>query len=319
MDLLKIIRQKGKVFAATESNEGIQAILIHLEVAEEHFKKAKTTGDYLYTDVIYRTNQAFEGALKEGYRVFTGRDPAKISPYEIEKYIDQNRVLKERVLSLFTNYRTEWRNKSTHDYQLFFSPQEALLAIVSISAFFSILLDEMIERYAHDQEQQDLRKRSYSLLPTVPNYHSLEFIEQCSQLIKQFVLDLQRSTGTALPSSYAFELLGKLTGFIAQADPAIVATTHKAIKYNNRRFSLDLVLEKNEKAVVVELRTATLEWRRRLREGIERMKLNLGSTEFSDGILCIVPHEQTKIESGVRTFQLDNKVIRIVVMHPCDH
>ncbi len=79
-----------------------------------------------------------------------GATHQEIPPFQIEKHLENEDLLKERVLNQFTNYRTEWRNKSTHDYQLFFASQEALLAIVSVSAFFNILLDQMLEKYSFD-------------------------------------------------------------------------------------------------------------------------------------------------------------------------
>ncbi|GJQ50946.1 MAG: hypothetical protein HKUEN01_33320 [Candidatus Kuenenia stuttgartiensis] len=109
--------------------------------------RAEKNGDnYLYNDVVYGCNQAFEGSLKEAYGIITGDDPNKIMPHQIEKYFEQNSVLRECVLTLFTNHRMAWRNKSTHDYKLYFSEHEAFLAIVNISEFIKILLDQMIEK-----------------------------------------------------------------------------------------------------------------------------------------------------------------------------
>ncbi|TOM29750.1 hypothetical protein CGH80_22565, partial [Vibrio parahaemolyticus] len=129
MDLLKIVKDKIIKFDGTDSKEGLEAVIHHIEIAERHFENGGKMDEYLYTDVIYRTNQAFEGALKEAFRSFSSNEPAKKTPAQIEKYLESNKVLKERVLEQFKNYRSEWRNKSTHDYKLFFSSQEALLAI----------------------------------------------------------------------------------------------------------------------------------------------------------------------------------------------
>jgi hypothetical protein len=124
MDVLQLIKTKAQLFDGTSSELGIQAIIHHIEISESHYVLGKSNGEHLYTDVIYRTNQAFEGALKEAYRVLTGSDPSKKSPNEIEKHFESSKLLKERVLAQFATYRTDWRNKSTHDYQLFFSSQD---------------------------------------------------------------------------------------------------------------------------------------------------------------------------------------------------
>ena len=76
-----------------------------------------------------------------------------MSPHEIEQSFEKGLILKERVLTFFENYRRDWRNTSTHDYMLCFSEQEAFLAIVNVCAFFNILLDQMIERKAYNQEK----------------------------------------------------------------------------------------------------------------------------------------------------------------------
>ena len=125
MDLLKLLKDKAEYFSTSEQDRGISSVVSHIEIAERHYEGGKSGDDYLFNDVVYRSNQAFEGALKEAYRIITGRDSSRITPHKIEKYLEQNNVLKERVLQLFTNNRTEWRNKSTHDYNLYFSEQEA--------------------------------------------------------------------------------------------------------------------------------------------------------------------------------------------------
>ena len=158
MDLLKLLKGKAEYFSASEDDRGVSSVVSHIEIAERHYENGKSGDDYLFNDVIYRSNQAFEGALKEAYRIIADKNPNKITPHKIEKYFEENDVLKERVLQLFTNYRTEWRNKSTHDYKLYFSEQEAFLAIVNISAFINILLEQMVEKQAYNKESEVLKK-----------------------------------------------------------------------------------------------------------------------------------------------------------------
>lgn len=138
MDLLKLVKDKCNYFSDTSTIQGLRSIISHIEIAERHFEKGKQGEDYLFTDVIYRSNQAYEGSLKEAYRVITDNQPEKLSTFQIEKYFENGTILKDRVLALFVNYRQEWRNKSTHDYTLYFSEQEAFLAIVNVYAFVTI-------------------------------------------------------------------------------------------------------------------------------------------------------------------------------------
>jgi len=315
MDLLSLIREKSKSFVDSEFYEGIEAVILHISVAESHLENAKKLGEYLYTDVIYRTNQAFEGALKEAYRVLAGKNPSGVSPFTIEQYLENKGLLRERVLAQFKNYRTEWRNAWTHDYQLFFTSQEALLAIVSISAFFSILLDQMVERYAHDQEKLKLRERSYSLARQVPNYAKLDFLDQCVELLKRFSIDIERDAqGSRYPSEY--EILGKLSGFISESDPSVSVTAEKVVRDAGRRLMLDLVLEKDNRSVIVELKRPSMEWRRRFREGLEQLKTYLVATGSDEGILFVPSLNRESIGVEKRTLELGNKKVRIVLIGP---
>lgn len=98
MDLLKLLKEKTSYFSNSIEDIGIINVVSHIEITEKHFEGGKSGEDYLFNDVIYRSNQAFEGALKEAYRIITGNDPMNITPYKIEQYFEESRILKERVL-----------------------------------------------------------------------------------------------------------------------------------------------------------------------------------------------------------------------------
>lgn len=286
MDLLRLIRSKIITFEGTTSQQGLEAVIHHIEIAENHFEQSKQLGEYLLTDVIYRTNHAFEGALKEAYRVLNGSDPSELTPYKIEKHLETAGVLKERVLSQLTNYRTEWRNKSTHDYQLFFSSQEAILAIVSISAFFSILLDQMIEKRFYNAEKAQLSNTARSLFSDVPNYESMSFFQQCVELVSHFSAQLRREESNK-GQMREYELLGKLWGFIAAADPQIQISTEKQIDHASGHLLVDMLLERGNESVILELKRSRQEWARRAREGVEQLRHYLIASKLSHGIVFI--------------------------------
>ena len=150
MDLVDTLRNKIQALGDEECVLGLKAVLLHIETAFRHLSRGQENGeDTAFTDSIYRTNQAFEGSVKEAYRVLADKDPGWKNPYEIETYLEKNGVFKPRVLSQLTTYRTEWRNPSTHDYKLNFDESEAFLAIISVSAFSCLLLDQITERVAY--------------------------------------------------------------------------------------------------------------------------------------------------------------------------
>lgn len=134
-------------------------VLIHIERAELHFNQARLKkDDQYYTDTIYRTNQAFEGILKEAYRVLAKKDPSKIRPYDIENYFEDNNIFNKRVKNAFTSYRQDWRNPATHDYTLFFKNNEAFLAILNVSAFIYILLNQIAETLAYEKTKEQIKE-----------------------------------------------------------------------------------------------------------------------------------------------------------------
>ena len=59
MDLSKLIKDKSKVFEGTSNYLGIECVLNHIEIAEKHLSNGQGGEDYLFNDVVYRTNQAF--------------------------------------------------------------------------------------------------------------------------------------------------------------------------------------------------------------------------------------------------------------------
>lgn len=128
---------------------GLRSVLRHIDAAIAHLVRGQESlDDGAFTDAIYRTNQAFEGSVKEAYRVLANKDPAKLSPATIESYLEKGKFLRERVLIQLRRYRQEWRNPSTHDYNLDFDEDEAFLAIVSVSAFAKVLIDQIAQSLA---------------------------------------------------------------------------------------------------------------------------------------------------------------------------
>lgn len=253
---------------------------------------------------------------KEAYRVLAGKDPSSKSPFQIEKHLETSALLKDRVLSQFTNYRTEWWNKSTHDYQLLFSSQEALLAIVSVSAFFSILLDQMLEKHAYEAEKARLTTMASELFSDVANYKELGFMQQCIQILTHFFSDLKREIKGA-EATTEYELLGKLAGFIAAIDPEIRITTEKAISFGSRMMRIDLFLEKADRAVIVELKRPSVEWARRAREGVEQVKSYMTALGTSEAIVFVPPRsEDIQVNVVDRSEVINGTPFHIAVVAP---
>jgi hypothetical protein len=289
MDILKLIKEKSAAFITTEHFAGIGSVVAHIEIAERHLNQGQKGDDYLFNDVVYRTNQAFEGSLKEAYNVLTGKKPEKETLDYIVKHLESSKLLKERVRAFISVYRTEWRNKSTHDYKLYFSEQEAFLAIVNISAFFNILLDPMLEKVAYEQEME---KEKGTSLNTPNNYSKLEFSTQVAELLSKFSKDLpEKVKRTAQSRLYEREVVGMLSAYLNAADPQIEVYTEYLIPLGDgmRSMRADFVLKKGDQQLIVELKRYGMHFQRRLREGREQLLSYMTAANIENGIVLIPP------------------------------
>jgi hypothetical protein len=109
-----------------------------------------------------------------------------MTPYAIEDYLLSQDILKGRVVDLLTNYRKNWRNPSTHDYQLFFSAQESYLAIVNVSAFVSILLDQIIERQVFNKKYYELEKAAILAKEAMKDFDKQIPIDKASKVLSSY-------------------------------------------------------------------------------------------------------------------------------------
>lgn len=284
MDLSKLIKDKSKVFEGTSNYLGIECVLNHIEIAEKHLSNGQGGEDYLFSDVVYRTNQAFEGALKEAYVVLTGEAAGRKTPNDIEKYLETNNLLKERVLELFSNYRKEWRNKSTHDYKLYFSEQEAFLAIVNIYAFFNILLDQMIGKHAKDKEEKEAKLFADKLKAS----SEMGFYEQVIFLLTSYCQETPKIQRGHAPRFLEAEVMGSLHGFLSAVAPDITIFSDQIIRIGNGRvLRPDLILEKGDEKVIVELKSPIMNPSAIRVSGREQLYTYMSAASINHGILFI--------------------------------
>ena len=312
MDLVEALRKKTETLPNGEHLRGLRAVLSHVEVAFRHLGRGQDSSENsAFTDVIYRTNQAFEGAAKEAYRVLAGKDPAKKSPYQIERYLEENSVFRDRVLSQFKTYRTEWRNPSAHDYMLDFDEPEAFLAIISVSAFACLLSDQIAEELAF---------RTIAASPSTKSMKSsaAEFSDLYSQtvaVVRQFV-SASPEDATMTFSTEA-QLVGALHGAIAASLPDVhifmeVIITPKGQRPNERFHRADLIVERGNEKLIIEAK------RWPAYNGIEAAKNQIEAylemSGVADGIVVMVPEipEEMAFSENV----IEDKGRRIGVIFP---
>lgn len=315
MDLINLLKQKAEYFSSKEDS-GIFSIISHIEIAERHYELGKSGDDYLYNDVIYRSNQAFEGALKEAYHTITGNKTNKISAYEIERYLEKNNVLKERVLQLFTNYRTEWRNKSTHDYKLYFSEQEAFLAIVNISAFINILLDQIIEKRAYLLESKLLANR---VITTNTNTEITNLLDKAIEILNSFSLEItEKVNDNVMPIIKEIEIIGFLTAFFNKMAPNIKVYPEYIIsnKETNQKYRVDFLLQSKSEKLIIELKSPRNFSSNTFITGVDQVFNYLKFADIPQGILFIPPYKGDKLDFSVIEKVSDSKKYKIIQLSP---
>lgn len=284
MDLIGIT--KGNVARAGSGSHapGLKAVLLHIETAVSHlYRGQEASDDAAFTDVIYRTNQAFEGSLKEAYRVLTSENPERKKPHEIEQYLAESGVFRKRVMDLFTNYRKEWRNPSAHDHRLDFDSSEAFLAIVSVCAFANLLLEQVIEKLSHDRSKIAADGLKNRVAAATVNREA-DFALYVGGLVGTFAREFPQSEQE--PMRREAELLGELSGFIESVAPGIVIDHHVTLG-DGRHLQADMVLTRSGERLVLEIKAARLA-DRSVGYGLEQMDRYLSASGIGEGVLAFI-------------------------------
>lgn len=250
MDLLQALKSKIESLENGEHSSGLRSVLLHIGTAFRHLARGQSErDDTAFTDAIYRTNQAFEGSIKEAYRVLAGRDPAHVRPFDIENYLEKENIFRARVLAQFTNYRKDWRNPSTHDYKLDFDEGEAFLAIISVSAFACLLIDQISGQLAYLKANRETEVNKVKIRESVAK-SGIELLDRVVTLLKEFAK--LRDSNSPHPASES-QLIGALSGFFAAASPDLVVSVEVGLPLYPDR-SIDLVLSDGDARVAVEIK-----------------------------------------------------------------
>lgn len=284
MDIIAILRKKISLLDSGEHSAGLKATLSHIETAFRHLTRGQKDEDQTaFTDAVYRTNQAFEGAIKEAYRVLTKKNPENVRPYDIESHFSKSGTFRQRVLDQFTNYRKEWRNPSTHDYKLDFNESEAFLAIVSVTAFSCLLLDEITQQLAHDKEVAAVQK----IADKVRNEANVINGDLLTRTVEALKIYFFRHTNEQVEKGTAAQWLGSVSGFLAAIIPDAAITTDAPLGADKLHITADLLVECGSEKVIVEIknRLNILTYKSVL-DQVEHLMLSSG---INDAVIFFLP------------------------------
>jgi hypothetical protein len=310
LDILSILRKKIVTLPEGNYSAGLQAVLLHIEVASRHLTRGQQHNDETaYTDAIYRTNQAFEGGIKEAYRVLAEENPDKKRPYDIENYFAQQSTLPDRILTQFTNYRTDWRNPSTHNYKLDFDESEAFLAIISVTGFACVLIDQVAERLSFVAS----KKEADSTKPYVES----KTAEAQEDLIDRFsnmllIFSQQRQTESLnIPIRSENQLIGAVMGFISSVAPTLELFPEKKLVIDKPERA-DLVVSDGKEEILVEFKRNRLS-SSVLHASLAQLERYLTLSNLKMGILYFFS-DQKDYEAEVHQLKESNK--KIIVIKP---
>lgn len=314
MDLVDALRRKIETLENGDYTPGLKAVLLHIETAFGHLARGqKDDSETAFTDAIYRTNQVFEGSIKEAYRVLTEKDPGKISPAEIESYLEQKGLLRERVLAQLTTYRKGWRNPSTHDYKLDFDESEAFLAIISVSALACLLLDLIAEQLAFRRSQLEADASRSAIAANLALSGGGDLHSRVTALLMEFCAS-HFPASTASSKMTELQIIGALHGFLSSAAPDLSVSTEPQINSKGALLMPDLLVSKDSEVVIVELkRRATMA---SYVTGLAQMQIYLSAADAKSGILLILPEPVEDMRAAEATSSSSDDKGLITVLAP---
>ena len=308
MDLVDVLKKKIDVLDEGVHRPGLKAVLLHIETAFRHLSRGQDSDDdTAFTDAIYRTNQAFEGSVKEAYRVLTGHEPAKKRPYDIENYLEKNNIFRPRVLNQLTNYRTEWRNPSAHDYKLDFDESEAFLAIVSVSAFACLLLDQIAERLAFMKAQADADAQKAELSASLKQTKNADLLVRATDLLSEFCTAYMPSMASNRLTEA--QIVGALHGFLTSVAPELAVQTEVTLD-SARHYRADLIIERDGEKLIVELRRSIM--RQHHSSSSAQLERYLLVSGIKSGIVLFYPDAPHVMENfNIKTNDPSNRLVFI--------
>lgn len=286
MDIHKKIETQIEEIRADEDSNFIDSLGTHLERAELYYNQGINEDEQFFNDVIYRANQAYEGALKEAYKILGGKTEKKAfreTPNNIEDYFKNNSIFKDRVLQLFENYRKEWRNKSTHDYKLVFDEDEAFIALTSVASFVHLLLKQIQEKIAYNKEQEKLEdeKQVEAQLNEILKDESIDLSSKTIKLIEKFA-EGNELLHHEMQLSEA-NLMGMLHGFISKAGKKLQIKRSPSINPKKGMLRPDFLLEYQDEKIILEVKRFLREGSRK--QGIEQILHYLVNSGIKSGII----------------------------------
>jgi hypothetical protein len=294
VDTLELLREKVERAVVLGAAPGVNAVLKHLQMAERHFDEARRTGeDELFTDVIYRANQVYEGMLREGYAVFAGQGAKKgLKTYELESYLKDNHIFKDRVVGAMEHYRQKWRNPSTHEHVTSFVESEALMALLSVTSFAALLLDQLVDSLVFTHEAQEMEKELEKVQANLERVRSEPLVDRLSFVLPDFGHRLTVSLKSEL------EVVAQLRAYLTTVLPDAVVEEAPSFSDQQGIVRPDLYIREGKETAVVEVKRYKAWSQREQQSALEQMHRYLAAADANSAFLVAVPVPGATLPDG---------------------
>jgi hypothetical protein len=313
MDTLEYLRNKAERLSVLLPKSGILAVLRHIEIAEQHFHRGREKGESnLFSDVIYRANQAFEGSLRESYSILAGKDPKKERAFDLEAYFAENKIFQDRLTDLFTNYRKKWRNPSTHDHLATFSESEAFLSLLSVTSFAGVLIDQMIEHLTFEYEKTRLAKHSDKIKKALDKHATEPFVDRLTVALQNFV-----SQPTLNNVQSEVELAANLKAYLSSILSSIETIQEPLISDSQGEMRPDFAVTEGKSKAVIELKRFRVWNDKMVQAANDQVRRYMNAMDAKVGIVLFIPsissNDKTKTKGFTMATPLDDDRYVVII------
>lgn len=317
MDILKEIEHQINSIKKEDNSIYLDSIFTHIDRAEFYYTQGKTDGNF-FNDVIYRSNQAYEGALKESYKVLADKSQEEVlkkTTNDIEKFLESNDIFRERVLQLFKNYRQEWRNKSTHDYKLFFDENEAFIALTSVTSFVHLLLKQIQEKTAYITQERKLNEHpeNNDIINSIVESNDRKPTDKLNDIIIEFSKENSENIFQT-PTMSEVEIIGLFHAFIASIK-TIKTTREPIVNIGGRVLMPDFLIQMDNSSVILEFKrlkaTGSI-----IDNAINQVLIYMQAANAEYGVIFVAMFNESNPKPKIKnkTIVIKNKVYEISIV-----
>ncbi len=258
MNSLNYIQKKLNLIQDRSIIANINIILNHLSVAESHFANGiQKNDDNFFNDVIYRTNQAYEGILRLAYTSILKKSDKNKNNKEIEEILLKENIINERTKNYLSLYRDDFRNRSSHDYKIYFTESDAYLAINNVNGFLYTLVNQLLIYDAYLLMQQ--KNEEINAIAKKIFKEDINFLDHVTKAILSFPrVYYKNPKGNSLENE--FYTIGELEAYLNKINPEwnVVSCQSSTPEINSDGIQgeivrADLIIDSGSEKVIIEI------------------------------------------------------------------